>query len=113
MLWYDLFTGGLLAFYYVKHNTERIRLTLINRFHIAKHIRQINVECFSLLSQVSIPSNILSNNSHHVHRAFFTARCDGEVSDVNFNLYDRKPFDTQAVAEMQTVLGCDHDKAIL
>ena len=48
-----------------------------------------------------------------MRRAFFTARCDGEVSEVNFNLYDRKPFDTQAVAEMQIVLGCDHDKAIL
>ena len=103
---------GLLALHCVKHNKERITLTLIDGFHIAERIRQMNREHFTLLSQVSIPYTMSRDNSNHVRQAFFTVNCD-EVTGVNFNLYDRKPFDDQAVAEMQAVLGCEHDKAIV
>lgn len=87
---------------------------LLDGFSIAEHIRQTHPDYFALLSKVSILFKVdYGDGFYHTRKTFFNVNHEGEVIRINYNYLDRQPFDVQSIDEMQNVLGCDSDKAII
>ena len=105
---------GLLAFHCVEYKGEGGESLLLDGFSIADYIRQTNLEHFTLLSKVTIPFKVdYKDGYYEARQTFFTVNHEGEVIKINYNYCDRQPFDSQSVDEMQSVLGCDPNKAIV
>lgn len=87
---------------------------LLDGFSIAEHIRQTQPEHFTLLSNVSVPFTIdYDDGFYQARKTFFNVNYKGEVTKVHYNYCDRQPFDAQSVNEMQNVLGCDPNEAVV
>ena len=87
---------------------------LLDGFSVAEHIRRTHPEYFTLLSKVSILFKVdYGDGFYHTRKTFFDVNYEGEVIRISYNYLDRQPFDTQSIDEMQDVLGCDSNKAIL
>ena len=81
---------------------------------MAERIRQINPKYLTLLSKVSIPFEVdYFDAFFRARKTFFQTNHKGEVIKVNYNDWDRKPLDAQSIDEIQNVLGCDTDEAIV
>lgn len=108
-----IFTG-LLAFQCVEYKGEGGESLLVDGFSVAEHIRQTKPEYFTLLSKVSVLFEVdYGDGLYHARKTFLTVNHEGEVVNINYNYCDRKPFDTQSITEMQNVLGCDPNKAVV
>ena len=111
---YTYTLAGLLAFHCVEYKGEGGESMLLDGFSVAEHIRRAHPEYFTLLSKVSILFKVdYGDGFYNTRKTFFDVNYEGEVSRVNYNYLDRQPLDTQSVDEIQNVLGCDSNKAVI
>ena len=105
---------GILAFHCLEYHGEGGDSRLIDGFYVAEHIRQIDPRYLTLLSKVSIPYEIDYADAYfRARKTFFEVNHEGEVIKVNYNYWDRRPFDIQSVDEMQSALDCGIDEAVV
>ena len=103
----------MLAFHCVEYKGEGGESLLLDGFSVAQHIRETQPEHFTLLSKVSVPFKVdYADGFYHARKTFFSVNHEGEMVKVNYNYCDRQPFDMQSIDEMQSVLGCDSNRAV-
>ena len=87
---------------------------LVDGFKLAQQIQKENPEHYALLSNVSIPYQMIYKDEaiYKSRRVTFTTNDDGQMSAIYLNGNDRRPLDAISLSEARKVLSCDPGKAI-
>ena len=87
---------------------------LVDGFKLAQQIQKENPEHYALLSNVSIPYQMIYKDEafYKSRRVTFTTDENDRMSAIYLNGTDRRPLDAISLLEAREVLSCDPDEAI-